>query len=435
MKNTRMNESRTRTKADVQNQGQPTGKPASGSESASVPADLRQLAYVDLASSELTRDLNRDIVLERIRSVQPVSRVDLARASGLQPSTVSSIVEKLLEERWIRESAMVKTARGRRPTLLSLNEDMVFLVADVRPALGTVAVVDLNGRLLERQVVPLSRQPQLSVENLAMAMRNLRAQHPDKTYQGVGVCLPGRVDPATNQLIFAPNLKWSEYPLRKHLSELLGLEVQLENAANASLLSELWFGRVDGVRNAMLITVAESIGAAILADGHLIYGQRGLAGEFGHITVDPEGPLCCCGARGCWEVYASSRAALRYYKELEPDAEVRSTLELLTLALDGNCSAQKALTKQARAIGQGLHLLNAIMSPELILLAGDFQVFYEMYCDVIEAECRAGAMDGVGPRIHSINDGEIMRLRGAAAVVLQRHSGYYRAAHIRVEQR
>lgn len=429
------NESGKKSTVDVKNQGRPTSKPASGSESSGALADLRQRAYVDLASSELTRDLNRNVVLERIRGMQPVSRVDLARASGLQPSTVSSIVEKLLEERWIRESAMVKTARGRRPTLLSLNEDMVFLVADVRPALSTVAIVDLNGRLLERQVVPLSQQPQLGIENLATAMRNLRAQHPDKTYQGVGVSLPGRVDPATNQLIFAPNLKWSLYPVRERLSELVGLEVQLENAANASLLSELWFGRIDGVRNAMLITVAEGISAAILADGHLIYGQRGLAGEFGHITLDPEGPLCGCGARGCWEMYASSRAALRYYKELEPDAEVRSTPELLALAMDGNSSAQKALTKQAHAIGQGLHLLNAIMSPELILLAGDFHVFYEMYREVIETECRAGAMDYVGPRIHSIYDGEIMRLRGAAAVVLQRHSGYYRAAHIRVEQR
>jgi predicted transcriptional regulator len=86
----------------------------------------RNLAYVDVASSELTRDINRDIVLENIRVLQPASRVDLARASGLQPSTVSSIVERLLAERWIQESAMIKTARGRRPTPPSLNEDMVF---------------------------------------------------------------------------------------------------------------------------------------------------------------------------------------------------------------------------------------------------------------------------------------------------------------------
>src|SRR5205823_6503652 len=109
------------------------------SRSASVS---RELAYVQVASSELTRDINRDLVLELIRSMQPISRVDLARASGLQPSTVSSIVEQLLKERWICEGAMVKTARGRRPTLLSLNNDLVILAADIRPRHAVVGLVD-----------------------------------------------------------------------------------------------------------------------------------------------------------------------------------------------------------------------------------------------------------------------------------------------------
>ncbi len=395
----------------------------------------RELAYVEVASSELTRDINRDVVLERIRSLQPLSRVDLARASGLQPSTVSSIIEDLLKERWIRESAMVKTARGRRPTLLSLNDDMLFLVADLRPTHAIAALVDLNGRFLERQIVGLSHDPHLSISNLAAVMQQFRDMHSGKTFQGVGISLPGRVDPESDRLVFAPNLHWPSFGIRERLQELLGLEVQLENAANASLLSELWFGRVDGIRNAMLITVAEGIGAAILADGHLISGEHGLAGEFGHFCMDPEGPICNCGSRGCWEVFASSRAALRYYLELEPGAPRTTTIELIAMALDGNVSAAKALERQARAIGQGLHLLNAVMSPDLILLATDVPTFYNMHRELIEEECRAGAMDGVGPRLICIGDGEVARLRGAAAVVLQRHSGYYRASHIRVEER
>ena len=95
---------------------------ANGGSSRRSPA--RDVAFVQVASSELTRDINRDLVLELIRSKQPISRVDLARASGLQPSTVSSIVEQLVAERWIREGAMIKTARGRRPTLLFLNDDL-----------------------------------------------------------------------------------------------------------------------------------------------------------------------------------------------------------------------------------------------------------------------------------------------------------------------
>jgi predicted NBD/HSP70 family sugar kinase len=400
-----------------------------------APASSRNLAYVEVASSDLTRDINRDIVLENIRVLQPISRVDLARASGLQPSTVSSIVERLLVERWIRESAMIKTARGRRPTLLSLNDDMVFLVADVRPAQIVVAVVDLNGRFLERQIVPVSKDPARSVERIAATMNLLRKPHSSRTFQGIGVSLPGRVDPRTNQLTFAPNLQWRAYPIAERLRELVGLEAQLENDANASLLAELWFGRIDGIRNAILLTVSEGIGAAILADGRLISGMGGLAGEFGHIALDADGPRCGCGAKGCWEVFASSSAALRYYRELEPEALEPSIVALIALALDGDASARAALTLQARAIGQGLHLLNAVMSPDVILLAGDVGIFYDVFRQVIEHECRAGAMDGDGPRVVSVGDGDISRLRGAAAVVLKRHSGYYRAAHMRGDQR
>lgn len=394
-----------------------------------------QLAYVEVGSSELTRDINRDIVLEYVRAMQPISRVDVARASGLQPSTVSSIVERLLEERWIRESSMIKTARGRRPTLLSLNDDMVFLVADIRPNQAIAAVVDLSGRFLERQIVPVCAHPETTIQSIASVMRAFQARHTDKTFQGVGVSVPGRVDLSTDEMVFAPNLQWQAFPMRARLHALLGLEVQLENDATASLLAELWFGRIDGVRNAVLVTVSEGIGAAILAEGRLIAGRDGLAGEFGHISIDPDGPECGCGGKGCWEVFASTTAALRTYRELQPSGAAVSFVQLIALAMDEDPSARAALTQQARAIGQGLHLLNAVMSPDLILLAGDVSLFYDVYRDVIEAECRAGAMDGVGPRFVSVGDGDMSRLRGAAAVVLQRHSGYYRAAHMRADKR
>ena len=386
------------------------------------------LAYVQVASSELTRDINRDVVLERIRELQPISRVDLARASGLQPSTVSSIVEQLVRERWICEGAMVKTARGRRPTLLSLNDNLVILAADVRPTQAAVALVDLNGRFLERQLVSLGKDPERGVASIAAVMQSFRERHPKQTIEGVGISMPGRVDPATNRLLLSPNLPWHGFDVSKRLGELLGLGVQLENAANASLLSELWFGRVDGIRNVVLVTISEGIGAAILAEGRLISGQHGMAGEFGHICLDPEGPVCSCRARGCWEVFASSRAALRYYAELNPEAGRKTIAELIGSAIDGDKAAGKALEHQAIGIGQGLHMLNAVLSPDVILLVSDITLFSEMYRDVIERGCRAGLMGGEGPQIVLIGDGEMARLRGAAAIVLQRHSGYYRAA-------
>src|SRR5271170_7646312 len=274
------------------------------------------LAYVQLASSEHARDINRDIVLEIIRSRQPIARADLARASGLQPSTISAIVEQLLEEKWVAEGAVARRPRGRRPTLLSLNHELVILVADIRPTQAIVALVDLNERFLEREVVPLVADAQRAVDRIIQCMQSMRDVHRDRSFEGIGLSMPGRVHPETQRLILAPNLKWGDYDIKKEIEQKMKLQVELANAANACLLSELWSGRLDGVRNAVLITVSEGLGAAVLANGQIITSRSGLAGEFGHVPMDPTGPVCGCGQRGCWEVFASSTAALRYYAEL-----------------------------------------------------------------------------------------------------------------------
>lgn len=390
---------------------------------------VRDLAYVEVASSELTRDINRDLILEHIRSLQPISRVHLARRSGLQPSTVSSIVEQLKSERWIQEGPAVKTARGRRPTQLSLNADLVMLVADVRPTQAVLAVVDLNGHFLSRRLVPLPTGVEQGVRVLADGMQQLRAQHPTKTFEGVGLSVPGRVDPRTNRLALIPNLNWKDYDVCNELSSLLGLRVELENDANSCLLSELWFGHIDGLRNVVLLAISEGLGASVLAEGRLVSGQHGMAGEFGHICIDGTGPVCGCGKRGCWEMFASSRAALRYYADLAPGSPKLTMGELIARAADQDRCAIEALERQSEHIGRGLRMVIAALAPEAILFAGDITTFWHIARPVIERECQAGLLTGDPPRLLSIGDGELALLRGAAAVVLQRHSGYYRAAH------
>jgi predicted NBD/HSP70 family sugar kinase len=402
----------------------------------SVPvSDLRgikriDLAYVELASSENARDINRDIVLELIRSRQPVARADLARLSGLQPSTISSIVEQLLEEKWITEGGVVRRPRGRRPTLLSLNDELVIIAADLRPRQAIIATVDLNGRFLAREVVPLVSDPQRAVDKMIDCMRTMRAQYPNKTFEGIGVSLPGRVHPESQRLILAPNLKWSDYDVKAAIEKAMKLQVELDNAANACLLSELWFGRMDGVRHAVLVTISEGVGTAILANGQIVAGRNGLAGEFGHIPIDPAGPVCACGQRGCWEVFASSSAALRFYAELCPQAPSIRIRELLQLAEEGDAAAIEAVSRQSRYLGRGLRLVTAALSPELILITGDLTTSWSRFGPIVQSELESTMLAGSAPRLAITNDGELSRLRGAAAVVLQRHSGYHRSTHL-----
>ena len=379
------------------------------------------LTEVQRASSETARRINRDIVLELIRENQPISRADLSRRSGLQRSTVSQIVEQLIRERWVREGSVAISARGRRPTMLGLNEELGVIAIDIRPVQAIVAVVDLNGRLLSRSQVPITSDPAASIRLINEAAQRMRDALPRYSVQGVGVSLPGRVDPATQRLIFAPNLRWPDFDIKGAIEAKMRLPVKMENAANACLIAELTFGRLDGIRNIVLVTISEGVGTGIFANGHLITGDRGRAGEFGHAPIDPDGPLCSCGRRGCWEVFASCRAALRYYRELRPKARDIAFHELLLLAEDGDKHAAAALEKQATQIGRGLGLLVAGLAPAMILVAGEITGAWARFGPIIEHEAAGFTVAGTPPKILPAHEGEIARLRGAAALVFQRH--------------
>jgi predicted NBD/HSP70 family sugar kinase len=378
------------------------------------------LTNVQLASSETARRINRDIVLEMIRTSQPISRADLARRSGLQRSTVSQIVEQLIREKWVREGSVASAPRGRRPTLVGLNEELVAIALDIHPRQAIVAVVDLNGRLLSRSLVPLTSDPASSTRLIVECMQRMARTIPRKSAEGIGISLPGRVDPATQRMTFAPNLHWPEFDLKKVIETKMGLPVKMENAATACLLAELTFSRMDGVRDAVLVTVSEGVGTGVFANGQLITGHHGLAGEFGHITVDPDGPRCACGQKGCWETFASCRAALRYYRDLQPKKRSIAYHELLNLAEEGDTAATEALEKQAHWIGRGLRMILAALSPSTILIAGDITSAWHRFAPILEKEVAALTLASEPPLIRPTHESEIARLRGAAALVFQR---------------
>lgn len=380
------------------------------------------LSNLQVASSETARRINRDIVLELIRTSQPISRADLARRSGLQRSTVSQIVEQLIQEKWVREGPVASAPRGRRPTMLGLNEDLVAVAVDIHPRQATVAVVDLSGRVLTRCLTPLSSSAAASTRLIAENIKRLLRGLPGKSAEGIGISLPGRVDPATQRLIFAPNLRWPDFDLKKAVGTQVGLPVKLENAATAALLAELTFARMDGVRDAVLVTVSEGVGTSIFANGQMVSGHHGVAGEFGHVPLDPAGPRCACGQKGCWETFASSRAALRYYRELEPGARAISFHQLLNLAEQGNQAAVEALAQQASWIGRGLRILIAGLSPSTVLIAGEITPAWHLYAPIIEKEVAALTLAGTPPVVRPVREGDIARLRGAAALVFQRQA-------------
>ncbi|MBW8747695.1 MAG: ROK family protein [Acidobacteria bacterium] len=386
------------------------------------------LASFQPASSEMARDINRDIILELIRFKQPLARADLSRLSGLRPSTVSAIVEQLIQENWVKEGAVIKPARGRPSTMLSVNSDKVTLALDLRPDRAILAVADLSGRFLSRETITTSSDLKKTVAQIGKRMRALRDEHSTKSFEGIGVSLPGRVQPATQRVLLAPNMHWHEFDLKKALEDVSGLQVEIDNDANVCLISELWFGRLQGARDVVLVAVAEGVGAAILAGGHMHSGYNGMAGEFGHVSIDPNGPLCQCGQKGCWEMLASSRAAIRSFNDASR-RKVKDIYELLQLSEEGDESAIEALTEQARALGRGLRLITATISPELILVVGDITASWDRFGPVVAQELAASMLAGPPPLLRATGDAELARLSGSAAMLMQRHASYHRSTH------
>lgn len=383
-----------------------------------------KLKRIQGASSEVVRDINRRIVLNLIRTRQPLSRADLARVSGLQRSTISLIVETLVREHWVLEGPTGRLPRGRRPTFLRLNDERVIIGVDIRPIQTTIALADVNGKFTSREVFATPLDPKVAVDALVTRIQAMIRSCRGKKIEGIGISLPGRVDHGSDRLVFAPNLKWRDVDLHTPIVNATGLEVELENAANACVLASVWFDRMDASQTLVAVTVSEGIGTGIWMNGQLACGLSGMAGEFGHVPIDPKGPLCGCGSCGCWEVFASNRAALRYYLESSASPAGLSFQDLLTLADQGDSRAETALRTMAHYLGRGMRMIVAGLAPDRIIVIGDLTRSWHRFGPIIEAEVQAQVLTGGSvPRLIPAHEDGMARLRGTVALVLQKHFG------------
>ena len=391
------------------------------------------LSNFQVATSETARDINRRIVLNLIRTHQPISRADLARHSGLQRSTVSVIAEQLIRERWITEGANGHTARGRRPTFLHLNKERVGIIGiNVRPVTTTLALADLDANFLAQDSLPTPPQPKQFLAELVPRVRKLMNARPELTCEGIGVSLPGRVDVATQKLVFAPNLGWRDFDLKTPLEKATQLPVELENAANSCALSEICFGRrAEGLRNLVIVTVSEGIGCGLILNHQLVQGSTGTAGEFGHAALVPDGLECSCGNRGCWEMYASNSAAVRYYSQAGSSRGRRSTSgdktisfeHLLRLAQQDDGKATEALQQMAKYLGRGIAPLVSGLAPDMIVIVGEVTRAWEKVGPIIKDTVRQHSFTRAETQIVPSDPITQPRLRGTIALVLLKHFG------------
>ena len=379
--------------------------------------DLRK---AQAARLNTIRDINRQIVLNYVREREPISRAEIARETELQRSTISAIVEDLTREGLVEEVGIGESTGGRRPTLLKLRAvGPIAVGVSLTPTCTTIATSDLAGRVLDQR--EFLTDPDHTLNQVIEVVRELNARY-QGSIEGVGVSLPGLVDPSTGTALYIPYFPWRDLPVSEVISKAVGLPVVIDNDANAVALAELWFGRpeVNNARDFILVLVAEGVGTGIIFDGQVYRGQRGAAGEFGHMVIGAHAPVpCSCGSDDCWEAFSSERAAIARYRKLAQVSNPISFKEVVDRALGGEEPARVALVETARYLGVGISNLIIGFSPEAVVVGGEIARAWELIesalTEAIEHSVRRGLPSA---RILPSTLGNSPTLRGALSLVL-----------------
>ncbi len=343
---------------------------------------------LNTADQAWVRKMNRSVILAVFRTHKTLSRAKLASETGLNPSTVSSIVGELIDENLIRETNLVQSSTGRPGMLLELNpEGGCAIGVEINVDYIEIIVSDFAANILWRekqasapengqqetmkQVVRLAKKASAFV-----AARNCRLL-------GVGVGVPGLVEVTSGLLRIAPNLHWVDVPVQVALKQEFDCPIYVENEANVAALGEYYFGAAQNVKDFIYLSAGVGLGSGIIMGGKLFQGMFGYAGEAGHMTLDVKGEICGCGKRGCWETFVGPRAVVqRVQRSLASgtksivtdiaggDISKIAIGDVLQAAQKGDQLAIDAFQQVAFYLGIGIANLVNLFDVEVVVLGG-----------------------------------------------------------------
>ncbi len=332
---------------------------------------------------------NTAMALRAILERGPYSRAGLAKELGLTRATASSIVADLIGAGLVVESELEAPKKGRPGMLLKINpEGGCAIGVDLNVNYVRVVCADFGARVLwesKDPSSPLDPQPIILERTERLISRALEfGAGRGLRLLGIGVGLPGLVNRKLGVLDFAPNLKWRDLDLKNPWAKKFKAPLFVENEANAAAMGEYYFGAAKGAAGFVYLSVGVGIGGAVMMDGALCGGASGYAGEIGHMRVDPNGELCGCGRRGCWETEAGPSAAVRKVKarlEEERGGEVPAGLpgspedidfpSIARAAAEGDALCREVLAEVAAGLGQGVASILNIFNPDMVVIGGE----------------------------------------------------------------
>jgi predicted NBD/HSP70 family sugar kinase len=390
------------------------------------------------------RDFNQQVVLETIRGASSVSRTEIAHETGLTAQTISNIVRRLLDEGLVVEAGKKSSARGGKPKVnLEINPDAGYaLGAQIDRDEIALVLLNLGGQPLRRvrHAMPASQAPEEVVRVLAKSAEELIQEAGGVGYKmlGLGVASPGPLDPENGVLYEPPGFKnWEEVPIKQMLEDSTGYPVLVDNDAMAAAVGERWVGKARGTDNFAFVYSGWGLGAGLFLEGHIYRGATGTAGEFGHTPLDPNGPECECGNRGCLVLYCAPReiilAVERRLRAGESSSLVPVQLKNLdrldlaairAAALAGDRVAAEELAASGRMLGRAVVGMVNLLDLQMVVLGGKAlgEAAYIYRREVEEALRKILYPERREVRVELSGAGEDAGAVGAASVVL--HAAY-----------
>jgi N-acetylglucosamine repressor len=391
-----------------------------------------------LGNRDLIRAINRSAVLNTTKTHGPLSRSEIAQRTGLSAATVTGITAELISDSLIFEKGEGVSRGGRKPILLAINPRGGYVVGiKLMEDHAIGAITDLEATVLAKHSEDLQDHAvETAVEVLSGVVSTLLDAVGIEREQllGVGVGLAGIVDAWNGVLRYSPIFGWHDVPLVELLQSRLQVSTYIDNDVNTLTLNEQLFGAGQGIDHFLTVTIGRGVGLGIVINGQLYRGVSGGSGEFGHTVMDPEGPQCACGKRGCIETYVSDPALLRLASEASTRGEIPEGIkhveDLIALAKAGNPQAIEIFAQAGEKLGCGIANLINTLSPEQIIISGEGIRANELLFGPMRATIEKCVMPGLA------EDTEIQIdvweddawARGAASLVLQElfKSPFYR---------
>lgn len=377
------------------------------------------------------------VIFDLLRAYRQTTRTELARRSGLSKATVSEVIGLLLEQGFIREIGKRQLGRGRSQIVIEFEPTTrLVLGAQLDDRVCTVVLADLAAHPRARAIRPIvGTHPEAFLDALCDCVDELRARA-EAPILGLGVGAPGSVDPSGRTVLVSVPYGWKDVPIAALLEARLDLPVVAANRAKVAALGEFWQGEHPGIDHLVYVFVGEGIVAGLILNGALYFGSAGGAGELGHVTVLPDGPVCGCGNRGCLHMLAAESAILlRRVRTLAREAERRSllaeltdgvlgrvSLDLLARAVDaGDGLALDVVAEAGTYLGLALANVINLINPQRVVLGGPVARLGEPLLEAVRREIRRRALGDALSRLAIVPStlGDAAGAIGAAALFLE----------------